>query len=98
MEKYDTLTILENDDLNKDLWDRYMNITPRMLKASDIWNIGIIAYLLVFGELPFRARTKEHLLESILIREYKVKLNPSRPLASEFSVEYTYIVNYTIVQ
>ena len=87
-EKYDTLRILENDDINKDLWDRYMNITPRMLKASDIWNVGIIAYLLVFGELPFRSKTKKHLLESSLICNYKVKLNSSYPLVQEFSVEY----------
>ena len=67
---YDTLPILKNDDLNKDLWTRYSSRTPRMFKASDIWSIGVIGYILICGTAPFYGRRNVDIMEYALTHEY----------------------------
>ena len=50
---YDNLPIYQNDNPQIRLSKRYCHKTPRMVKAGDIWSVGIIAYQLMVGKLPF---------------------------------------------
>ena len=57
----------EYRDLNKKLFEKYQCLTPQILKASDIWSIGIIAYLIMTGKKPFgRFRMQKYIVESIV--------------------------------
>ena len=68
---YDTLPVLENDDLNKDVFQRLQLRTPRMFKASDIWMFGVTSYALYRYNLPFRvSQSNADTLERIISREY----------------------------
>ena len=67
---FDTLPTLKNDDLNKDLWTRYSDRTPRMFKASDIWSVGVIGYILICGKAPFNGRTNVDIMEYAMTHEY----------------------------
>jgi len=40
--------------------------TGRILKFSDVWSIGIIAYVLVTGQIPFSGSSTKGIFESIL--------------------------------
>ena len=89
---YDTLPVLENDNLNKDLWQRYPYRTPRSFKASDIWGVGVIAYKSLTGISPFGAKTINDIMESIITTEYKVPSNhKGQDCPLIFSVELTII-------
>ena len=92
-QNYDTLPLLENDDLNRDVWERYSCRTPRMFKASDIWSVGVIAYELVIGGVPFSGNTAGDIMEDILTKEYRI--NNSRPLI--FRVELIIIATCMFV-
>ena len=69
---YDTLPIYENDDPNKDLFERFVKRTPRMMKAGDIWCVGIIAYQLMTGRMPFGYGTDSKIkpMEEAVTKEY----------------------------
>ena len=89
---YDTLPLLENDDFNKDLWQRYRERTPRMIKANDIWNVGILAHEALIGGSPFGGGfgddvdiTDAMVWEQIITREYYCKIEEDYPLI--FTVE-----------
>eukprot|EP01083_Nonionella_stella_P314936 1136206_1 len=43
------------------------HITGRMLKATDVWAIGIIAYVMVTGRAPFYGDNKQQIYESICV-------------------------------
>ena len=81
---YDTLPIFKNDKLNVDLWEKYWRRTPRTFKASDIWSVGIIAFILMTGQPPWPNGDQEQkddvirnfevfeTMEWILTREYEI--------------------------
>ncbi|KAL0230788.1 hypothetical protein PCE1_004343 [Barthelona sp. PCE] len=53
------------------------NRSPKYDHAVDFWSLGIIIYLMVYGFLPFRGRSKQELLNRIV--NYRLELNfPSR--------------------
>ena len=103
--EYDTLPIFENDDINKDLWHRYIIKTPRMCKASDIWSVGIVAHtLMTAARSPWQqnladCNTIYKYMEQILAREYRFPRNhgahnhklTNEHLPRTFKVEIRYL-------
>ena len=74
---YDTLPIFENDNIKKDMWHRFKRQTPRMFKASDIWSVGTVAYLLVTSGGTWRIKNDasgkmimNYTMENLLTQEY----------------------------
>ena len=76
--KMDTLPFEENDDDNIPLLERYQKRTPRMLKSSDVWSIGVIAYVMLTGRAPFRGRDNRAIFESIVTREWRFPAKDAR--------------------
>ena len=53
----------------------YIKRTGKIMRASDMWSIGIIAYLLVCGEKPFKGGNEFKLMQSILLDGVKWPIN-----------------------
>ena len=43
------------------------------LKRADMWSVGIILYILISGNLPFKGNTNEDLYQAIKVGEFKFK-------------------------
>lgn len=60
--------------------------TGQTWKASDVWSIGVISYLLVFGLPPFTGQTKKELFENIKNGKFSLSediFNCKRPKSSD---------------
>ena len=68
----------DSDNPNIDLLERYQFRTPNMLKASDVWSIGVIAFAMVTGRAPFDGRSNRAIFESIVTRPWKIPAKDAR--------------------
>lgn len=64
-------------------------IAPEVLKGEydfkcDVWSLGVIMYILLFGKPPFNAKTDEEIFEKVLIGKYTF---PDSPKISDESKE-----------
>lgn len=60
-------------------------IAPEVLKSEydlkcDIWSLGVIMYIFLFGKPPFNAKSDEEIFEKILIGKYSF---PDQPKISK---------------
>lgn len=68
----------QKNDLKRDL-EEIINLSPEILKdeeitsKSDIWNIGVVYYLLLTKEFPFDTNSLYSLMKSIIEFEYNYK-------------------------
>eukprot|EP01083_Nonionella_stella_P070267 187906_1 len=46
-------------------------LTGKILKASDVWAMGVIAYVIMTGSFPFAGHTVEDIFHSIVLEELK---------------------------
>lgn len=74
----DNTPLEKNDDPSIPLLQRYTNRTSKMLKAADIWSIGVIAYVMLTGRAPFRGRDNRQIFESIVTREWRFPAKDAR--------------------
>ena len=84
----DYLPINKYDSPKFTLFDRYLNNTPRMLKAADIWSVGAVVFGLLCASYPFQSGNEKpaDVLEAIVTRKWPLPLKDTRydtPLPAE---------------
>eukprot|EP01083_Nonionella_stella_P281488 957774_1 len=52
--------------------------TGRILKAADVWGIGVIAYVMMTGRAPFRGRDNMRIFESTILKTLFFPKNDAR--------------------
>jgi len=60
-------------------------------KKADIWSLGIILYVMLVGQVPFKSRHVKILYESIVNKEYKIP--DYVPNGNNYKILYYYTDN-----
>jgi len=56
--------------------------TGKILKATDLWSMGVIAYVMMTGRAPFRGHDNQEIFESICVRDLAFPEKDARYLTS----------------